>query len=1236
MKFIGPLITIMVIYEASFSNLQGQIDHATPTEWHDNTAKEYYEKKLKKNGEFNLKKIRSFIDFLEDQREIIRRDLYETQILEALVLDVKNFDKAKKKGEKYRSQYSARIIRGLDEYLLPTLEELFHKVKAGASDEVCKGLVDKFARGFIPYYVPNSYRSRWPMDVDGIYAVQRLIFPYKYKKNPRKRLEANNLQIKESHFEEIQKCLGTEIQLNSYLENEQIEKLISCGMDISKIDPGISSLWAEVKDPQKIHQVDLKEFPIDAKVTFKKVSFRGAGSPKLKVNYVQDGVEKTLKLKTGREVHCDKAISSLFELAGLNQDQMLYRDQVKVYLGNKSYEEFISALANKYGVTQLAQYINARGKENGEDWILLKDVLYEARSDSELRLAPADIGAWDLQNRREYRGLLILWAWVGVNDTKLPNFKFLFRDSEEGLKPLIRLHDTGIGLGGPTYFRKPKHILSFTKYYKVNEFPEKILTINKKKDKFSPLWNDFSNRRRHFKQSTWSDLKWMVRQIAKINPIDIRKSLKNGGMPEEVVEIYYIKLISRRNQLVSAFSLEDEYPIIEVPELKSYNPEGLGIKNGKVVKRFFEGKNTPVQLQENWLTIIPGLLNYDVPVNEWINGETGIRMNQYLKGLSAIESNLNLETFRGPTAVTTLPLGVGVQALLSRVVTPNAHVMLSDGRARLYTVIDRVKIKIAADSPWLTEFINKHSPWIKVDAGIQFFEKEYTHFHYHDYVGKAYMKPFKLPEIIEDWKKYAAFKLEPLELIKSKIKYGIGARAGVGLYTARPFVNNEVSLSGGVQKTTILHALRDQYGQLHIVQDGSNDKFGAGFINVGELDLFQVQLPLINLGFGKSKFTNKQVDFQFSLPQQDREKALEQLNETQRKIDYLNLLSLQRKKNLLPETVNERYSVYAKGKQKTSVFGGLFLVKQENSSAKVTSQVKLPDGGSRFFHHRKYVKSQSLGAEEMRIDIGQSDVLVAARQRSHIITEMDRDHPKNFIIMNKIEDFFRVRTHAQVLKLIKGLNLKYSKPQSEPFYELNALPQGWDSKEQRYRKIYSLTRIYIDGKKLSNKLLTETTESINVKLRTHIKDRSKRNSLYKIYKKLKSYLDRANDPQIGIKVAKYAEKLIKKLAAHKLGIGLLYELVGSEGIYIMGDVAGVYANFNTLQDLQQLQRRRFAARSWGSFNRASPLQKFMRSKRLVPALAFIEKTKRDEAIYGLLESGVAPNLEFVFNHNTSF
>ncbi|NRA44376.1 MAG: hypothetical protein HRU09_05405 [Oligoflexales bacterium] len=1236
MKFFRSFAILLCLFSTHlFSELEAQIDHAPITELHDQTAEEYFERKLKEDGSFELSKIQEYIHFLEEQREIIRRDLYETQILEALVLNVKNYTKAKKKGEKDYSQNKSRIVRGLDEYLIPTMKELYHKVEQGADTDECNGLVDKFTRGFIPYYLPNAYRSRWPMDVDGIYAVQRLILPYQFKKNPKNRLEATNLVVKSDYLEEIQSCLGKGIQIGAYLNNEQIEALIKCEMDISKIDPGISSLWHEVKDPDAIHNVDLYEFPIKEKIYFKNISFRGAGSPKVKVNYIKDGKEKMLKLKLGPEVNCDKAISTFFELAGLNQDQMLYRDQVKVYLGDKTYEEFIARYANKYGVSDIVRYINAHGRDDDGEWILAKDALFEARAKSELRLSPADIGAWDLQNRREYRGLLILWAWVGVNDTKLPNFKFLFREGDEGLEPLIRLHDTGIGLGGPTYFRKPKNILSFTKYYKVNEFPETILKSNKKKDRLTLLWNDFSNRRRHFRQSTWSDLKWMTRQIAKIRPIDIRKTLELSGMPREVVEVYYIKLVSRRNQLVSAFSLEDEYPLIEVPKLKTYNPEGLGIKNGKVVKRFYEGKNTAVQLQENWLTFIPGLVNYNVPVYEWENNKTGLKMNHYLKGLSGIESNLKLETFKGPKAITTLPLGIGVQALLSRVVRPNSHSMLSDGKARLYQVIDRVKIKVAADSPWLTDFINKHSPWVKVEAGIQFFEKENTHIHFEDFVGKAYVKPFKLPEIIKDWKKYAAFKLEPLELIKSRIKYGVGLSGGVGVYTAKTLVNNELSLSGGVQKTTLLHALKDQYGQLHIVQDRNRDNFGAGYLNVGEVDLFQIQLPLINIGYGKSKFKNKQIDYEFTLPEQDREEALELLSQEQRQADYDNLCGLWRG-TVPPENIKERYTVKATGRQSNSIFGGLFLLKQERSKAKVTSEVKLPDGGKRYFFHRKLVKSHSLGVENMMIDMGQSDLLVAARQRSHIITEMDRDHPKNFIIMNKVEDFFRVRTHKQVVKLMNGLNQRYSRPEHDQFYELNALPQGLDAEGQRYRKIYSLTRIYIDGKVLANRLLNETPESLDIKLKAHIKEGSKRRDIRRIHKKLKSYLGQANELKISKKVAKYGEKLIKKLAIYKLGIGFLYDLVGHEGIWVMGDVAGIYANFTTLQDLQQLQRRRFAGRSWGSFNRPSPLQKFMRTKRLVPIIGFIEKTKRDQAIYGSLENGVAPNLEFVFNHNSSF
>ena len=176
MKYLTQIILLLCIYTLSLKAFS-QLDHAPITGLHDQTAKEYFEKKLKKDNAYDLTQIKTFLEFLKEQREIVRRDIYETQILETLVLDVRKFAKAKKKGEKYSAQHASRIIRGFDEYLIPTITELYDKVLSGASQEECDGLVDKFTRGFIPYYIPNAYRSRWPMDVDGIYAVQRLILP---------------------------------------------------------------------------------------------------------------------------------------------------------------------------------------------------------------------------------------------------------------------------------------------------------------------------------------------------------------------------------------------------------------------------------------------------------------------------------------------------------------------------------------------------------------------------------------------------------------------------------------------------------------------------------------------------------------------------------------------------------------------------------------------------------------------------------------------------------------------------------------------------------------------------------------------------------------------------------------------------------------------------------------------------------------------------------------------------
>ena len=69
----------------------------------------------------------------------------------------------------------------------------------------------------------------------------------------------------------------------------------------------------------------------------------------------------------------------------------------------------------------------AHGHDSGEEWIVVEDVLFETRQNNELRVGPFDISSWDLSNRREFRSQLLIWAWLGITNTKIANFKFLFK-----------------------------------------------------------------------------------------------------------------------------------------------------------------------------------------------------------------------------------------------------------------------------------------------------------------------------------------------------------------------------------------------------------------------------------------------------------------------------------------------------------------------------------------------------------------------------------------------------------------------------------------------------------------------------------------------------------------------------------------------------------------------------------------------------------------------------------------
>ena len=77
-------------------------------------------------------------------------------------------------------------------------------------------------------------------------------------------------------------------------------------------------------------------------------------------------------------------------------------------------------------------------------------------------------------------------------------------------------------------------------------------------------------------------------------------------------------------------------------------------------------------------------------------------------------------------------------------------------------------------------------------------------------------------------------------------------------------------------------------------------------------------------------------------------------------------------------------------------------------------------------------------------------------------------------------------------------------------------------------------------------------------------------------------------------------------------------------------------NYSSLQDLQQLQRRRFGAKSWGGYKAVSPLQKFLRYQRQIAPSVFIDKSVSDNVIFGPLELSLPPNIELFYGHGTQF
>jgi hypothetical protein len=68
---------------------------------------------------------------------------------------------------------------------------------------------------------------------------------------------------------------------------------------------------------------------------------------------------------------------------------------------------------------------------------------------------------------------------------------------------------------------------------------------------------------RHFQTTTWSDVRWLLRRLGRLQRAEWVQVVREAGYPGEVAEVVLEKLLARRNELVRAFGLERDSGTLE-------------------------------------------------------------------------------------------------------------------------------------------------------------------------------------------------------------------------------------------------------------------------------------------------------------------------------------------------------------------------------------------------------------------------------------------------------------------------------------------------------------------------------------------------------------------------------------------------------------------------------------------------------------------------------------------------
>lgn len=361
----------------------------------------------------------------------------------------------------------------------------------------------------------------------------------------------------------------------SYYTEAEIYMLEKEGVDLSMINPpGDGQHWTntdiENYNIDRTYNKDSKLFkginftmPNDyAEFEFSSVK-RSQSKPKLKVKMYVNGKKYKFKMKLLAEMHSEPTVASLAAALGFNTDPSKYVKRPKLYFKDMNEKAiFYRDLESYYGYWNYNPTIAEEGEDAKGPYIIFKECLVEPGNSDHERL-----GGWPFTDngnpdKREVRGLSLFMAWVENNDLKESGQnKLVIRHDDEDSLFYVN-NDLGWAFGN---FLIQESVFWF------RDTP--IASTGGSGVKFNYKtwhWNGFLDN------LTWDDAKWMVRRIARLSREQITDAVGLGRWPEKVTPILIEKLLKRRNALVEAFELTDEFEIIDTEYLNAGRPpEGI-------------------------------------------------------------------------------------------------------------------------------------------------------------------------------------------------------------------------------------------------------------------------------------------------------------------------------------------------------------------------------------------------------------------------------------------------------------------------------------------------------------------------------------------------------------------------------------------------------------------------------------------------------------------------------------